>query len=702
MKNIVSLTIAFFLVSSIVAQDQNLVPFGSTWKYLDDGSNQGTSWRSLSFNDGGWSSGPAKLGYGEGDENTVVSYGSSSSNKHITTYFRHTVNIPDVTLYKNFLFKLIKDDGALVYVNGQNVMRSNFGTNSYDYDDEAYSSISGSEETIIWEEFVPPSFFQNGNNVIAVEVHQYDAGSSDLSFDLEVIGLDDDPSLYREPYIQLTTPTTAIIKWKTDAPTDSKVEYGPSPSNFVFTESTPTPTMNHEVELTGLTPDTKYYYSVGNSMVDFTTPSGTHFFKTHPNIGVMKPTRIWVTGDAGTGKTGQLDVRDAYLNYIGQWEKADIWLMMGDNAYEHGREADYHMGLFNVYQTILRNTVSYPTSGNHDFYGEASPITQTGTYFDIFALPKNAEAGGTPSGTEAYYSFDYGNIHFVCMESYALNRDSTGTMANWLKNDLQNTNAKWLIAYWHYAPYTKVGHDSDDPNDHSGRAIEMRENINPILEQYGVDLVLAGHSHGYERSFLMDGHYGFSNSLTPAMILDNTSGRADVTGAYIKPNNLTPHNGTVYAVCGSSGKLSSTSVFHPAMYDTNVDYLGSMVIDIAGDTLESKFLNENGIVQDYFHIVKTSLASDEQESTDGSEFKIYPNPSQDQFTIDYELNSSYKKGSIQVYSTNGQIVKVIELKNKLKGSGQSTIDVSDLSKGVYTVKLIGDYTHLKSELLIIR
>ena len=83
----------------VIAQDVALIPFGSTWKYLANGSNQGTAWTAIGFNDGSpWLSGPAELGYGDGDEATVVSYGSNASNKYVTTYFRKTISIPNLAL----------------------------------------------------------------------------------------------------------------------------------------------------------------------------------------------------------------------------------------------------------------------------------------------------------------------------------------------------------------------------------------------------------------------------------------------------------------------------------------------------------------------------------------------------------------------------------------------------------------------------
>lgn len=691
MKSLIILWIGIIATLSVCAQDQTLIPFESNWKYLDNGSNQGTAWRSPSFIDTAWASGPAKLGYGEGDENTVVSYGANSSNKHITTYFRHTFQINDISLVKNFLIKLIKDDGALVYVNGQNVMRSNFGTNNYNYKSLAYSTISGSEETIIWEEMIDPSYFQNGSNTVAVEVHQVSASSSDLSFDLELIGFDNITSLYRLPYIQMITPTSAILKWKTDIKTNSRVFYGKTLNNLNNSITSLINTVNHEVLIPSLDPDTKYYYKIGDTLGDFTNSTASYFFRTSPPADTPKQTRLWITGDAGTGKSGQLDVRDAYLNYVDANGKADLWLLMGDNAYEHGREADYHMGLFNVYDSVLRNTPVFPTSGNHDFYGEANPITGTGPYFDIFAIPTNGECGGEPSGTEAYYSYNYGNIHFVSLESYGLNRDSNAAMATWLKNDLQNTTAKWLIAYWHYAPYTKVGHDSDDPNDHSGRAIEMRTQFNPILERFGVDLVLSGHSHGYERSFLINGHYGFSSSLQSSMKIDSLSGKADVTGVYRKSSLLTPNEGTVYMVCGSSGKLGSTPANpHPVMYNTNAGFMGSVIIDIAGDTLESKFLNENGAVQDYFHIVKKTSSTSINEPATTTRFNVFPNPFDKSLYIKSNKQGTYK---FTVSNIHGAILlnKSMELNGNSQGIASNT-----LSAGIYFLKIWddkGSYSH---------
>ena len=274
-------------------------------------------------------------------------------------------------------------------------------------------------------------------------------------------------------------------------------------------------------------------------------------------------------------------------------------MMLGDNAYPDGTDSEYQAAVFNIYQQLLTKAVLWSTLGNHDGH-TADSASESGPYYDIFSLPRNGEAGGVPSGTEAYYSFDYGNIHFVCLESYETDRSSSGAMMTWLLADLQANDKEWIIAFWHHPPYTKGSHNSDT----EGNLIDMRQNALPILEQYGVDLALSGHSHSYERSYLVDGHYGVSSTFTEAMKVDPGDGGETGDGAYQKPGIVAAsHAGAVYAVAGSSGKVSGGSLNHPVMV-VSMSVLGSMVLDINGNRLDAKFLDNNGNVLDDFTILK--------------------------------------------------------------------------------------------------
>ncbi len=403
-------------------------------------------------------------------------------------------------------------------------------------------------------------------------------------------------SVTRGPYLQMASSSSMTIRWRTSTATDSEVRAGTSANNLSKIERSSTQTTEHEIRLTDLTPNTTYYYSIGSS--SSVLGSGTsYFFKTPPTTGSRNPTRIWVIGDSGTANSDAEAVYDAYRTLTGT-AYTDLWLMLGDNAYNTGTDTEYQQAVFDLYPELLKQTVVWPTIGNHDGT-TADSESESGPYYDIFTLPRQAESGGLASGTEAYYAFDYGNVHFVVLDSYETDRSETGAMMQWLRSDLQNTNADWIIAFWHHPPYSKGSHDSDSDD----RMTDMRSIALPILEGYGVDLVLTGHSHAYERSKFLDGHYQTSDTFSNSYEIDNGSGRTDGTGAYKKKMGA-PHSGAVYVVAGSSGQVSSSgNLDHPAMY-LSLRELGSMILDVNGLTLNASFIDDTGTKRDYFTLSK--------------------------------------------------------------------------------------------------
>ena len=165
------------------------VTAGADWKYLDDGSDQGTAWRDASFNDSSWANGPAQLGYGDGDEATVTGYGSDANNKYATTYFRNTFTVADPGQLIKLKLMLLRDDGAVVYINGNEAVRSNMPDGDIGSTTLAKSSIGGTAESTFYEYHVDPAVLVSGGNTIAVELHQSSASSSDLSFDIALYGV---------------------------------------------------------------------------------------------------------------------------------------------------------------------------------------------------------------------------------------------------------------------------------------------------------------------------------------------------------------------------------------------------------------------------------------------------------------------------------------------------------------------------------
>ncbi|MBN2215473.1 MAG: CotH kinase family protein [Bacteroidales bacterium] len=167
---------------------RTIIAQNSIWRYSDKGLDQGTAWRELTFDDASWSEGQAELGYGDGDENTVLEYGKNITNKHITTYFRKAFNLADSDLIgKSCQVNLLCDDGAVVYINGQEALRTNMGCVAVNYSTLASIDLSSPLESQFILYPVDASLLQEGNNMIAVEVHQVAPASSDISFDLELL-----------------------------------------------------------------------------------------------------------------------------------------------------------------------------------------------------------------------------------------------------------------------------------------------------------------------------------------------------------------------------------------------------------------------------------------------------------------------------------------------------------------------------------
>jgi hypothetical protein len=160
-----------------------LVAAGSQWAYVDDGSDQGTAWRAPGFDDVTWARGNAQLGFGDGDETTVL------RNRQITYYFRHAFDVTDPAAFTELRMRLVRDDGAVVYLNGVEVVRTNMPAGEVTSETPASSTLSGPEESA-WNEFgLAASGLVAGRNVISVEIHNSSRSSSDVSFDLELVGL---------------------------------------------------------------------------------------------------------------------------------------------------------------------------------------------------------------------------------------------------------------------------------------------------------------------------------------------------------------------------------------------------------------------------------------------------------------------------------------------------------------------------------
>ncbi|MDH3354606.1 MAG: metallophosphoesterase family protein [Chromatiales bacterium] len=390
----------------------------------------------------------------------------------------------------------------------------------------------------------------------------------------------------RGPYLQMLGSDRVTIRWQSLDASTGQINYG-SGQELVHSVKESEAVESHELQLKGLQSSTRYNYQiVGSKKVEW--------FVTAPDVTDDKAVRLWVQGDPGYYRKETQSVKNQAMHWMeahprGTRPPFDLWLTTGDNAYKSGKQKEFQSALFDAYPELLPHYPYWPAYGNHD--------ARRWSFFKNFTFPEAGELGGAPSGTEHYFSFNYGQLHLIYLDTETESLAPNDDMALWLKKDLFQNRNPWVIAVFHHPPYTKGGHNSDDTWeglgdkswDSLGRMVDVRENILPILEAGGVDMVLSGHSHVYERSFQLHGHYGFSSSLTEAMVID-------------RDNCLTKGMGTNYLVIGSSAKSDSGSLDHPVM-KFSTSKRGSQVIDVESGKLTSTFIAEDGTVLDQFMIL---------------------------------------------------------------------------------------------------
>jgi hypothetical protein len=675
-----------------------LISTNTSWRYLDNGSDQGTAWRASVFNDSGWAAGNAELGYGDGGEATVVSFGPNASAKYITTYFRKNFTVNNLSAFTGLKLKLMRDDGAVVYINGTEVLRSNMPTGSILFSTAASSAISGADESAFNTFSVPLSAITSGQNTIAVEIHQNAANSSDISFDLALTAstIPPVPVISIGPYIQMVNDHSAYILWETDIPAASKIHFGTQLGQLTNQVNDTNKVLKHVMQISGLNAFTKYYYGVSNGIYNLQSGEDNHFYTAVP-AGDDQSFRVWITGDFGNGSNNQDLVRNSFVNYTAA-NPAHLWIWLGDNAYGSGLVSEYTANVFGKYPAQLKKIPVFPAVGNHDYanvgYLSASALGTNFPYFNYFKAPTAGECGGVSSNTEKYYSYNYGNVHFISLDSYGASTVVGGTMYNWLQADLQANQQKWIVCYWHHPPYSMGTHNSDTETE----MINMRQNIIPLLESYNVDLVLTGHSHTYERSYGIHGHYGLEASFNSSMITLAGNGFP----AFNKDNG---NIGTVYAVCGVSGQGGTVSVQgswpHAIMYTSENTKLGSMIMDVEGDSLKLKFLNSTGVISDRFNFYKPDGSRNSIKdlvAANDNELNIAPNPGKGQFSVQC-ANKDESIIGIKIISLDGKTIQ--QWQNLSEEKVNATFFAAEqINPGIYFMEVLTNTKTYSRKLLI--
>ncbi len=432
------------------------------------------------------------------------------------------------------------------------------------------------------------------------------------------------PILTRGPYLQAGKQDYITIRWRTDIICDSKITWGTTFGTYPNSFTDGISTTEHIIRIGGLTADTKYWYTIGSTTTQLQATNTNYFLTLPPNNSTRK-LRFLAIGDCGNASTNQTDVKNTFINYIGTTD-IDAMILLGDNAYTTGADAEFQTEFFDIYKNdLLRYNKLYPAPGNHD-YGNS--LSNTGLrnmpYHQNFTVPMAGEIGGVPSGVNNFYSFNVGNVHFISLDSYGKDDanttnlyDTTGAQATWLKADLAANSKEWTVAYFHHPPYTKTSHNADSELD----LVAIREKFVRILERYGVDLILCGHAHGYERSYLLKGFYNtYASPLLDASFsaasytatgnTQNAKYDGSINACPFAYNSGQYNHGSVYVVAGSAGQIGGTSAGYPenCMYFSDAVNGGCFYFEVDSNRLDAKFISyttaPTPVIRDQFSIFK--------------------------------------------------------------------------------------------------
>lgn len=506
-----SLLLLAALAGPVLGDGVGLVRVGENWRYfkgLGEPSVQTNAWTQLAFDDSVWPEGQSGfsnglVGYGEATQlrDMFASYGS--------VYFRKNFAVADPKQVQWLILRVDYSAGFVAYLNGREIARRNLSGSPgvrVPYNASATGvHLRGRPEDIdasaIREALVP------GRNVLAIQAHT--AGPNDFDFGVLVELL---ANFTRGPFIQNASSNSVQIIWRTVEPADSLVEFG---TNSVpdRTATISTPTTNHVITLTNLIPNQTYFYRVGSAgpgKAAFSPVESLHTLKAVGSLSFM------VLGDSGSGSAAQYAIAQVLQN-----AKPDLVLHAGDIVYPAFSLALADTRCLSVYAAHMKTTPYFFAFGNHDLYdGDIA-------FLETFYLPTNSI-----TGTEHFYSFDHGDAHFTVLFVPYLNQYQLKVGDNqhrWLVADLAATKKPWKFLLFHHPISTSGLHRFDDNNANGAHdRFDVMNVILPLAQQYGVQMVLAGHDHNYERFNPTNGVYAITSGgggvgLYPLIELDTGS-----------------------------------------------------------------------------------------------------------------------------------------------------------------------------------
>jgi hypothetical protein len=332
--------------------------------------------------------------------------------------------------------------------------------------------------------------------------------------------------IVRTPYLQQLTTSSVIIGWLSKDGSSERVDVTRPDGTAVVNaaaEMDRTARQSGDKQMwatvKGLEPDTIYCYTLAAGSTDLSQRIG---FRTAPDANTTRKVSFLAFGDSGGGGSDQFALVDQMSSV-----PYDFIIHTGDLAYDQGTLAQFEDTVFAVYGDLFRHLAFFPSAGNHDY-----DTMQGAPFREVFNLP----------GSEKWYSYDYGPIHFAALDT----ESDYAAQAKWLDEDLAASKAPWKIIYLHKPPYSSGEHGSDT---------RLRALIAPIAERRGVELVLAGHDHDYER--------------------------------------MTPQNGVEYVVTGGGGK-GTRPVSKSGFTAFSIDVIHFVYVEVEGDKLTLHAIDGTG------------------------------------------------------------------------------------------------------------
>lgn len=470
---------------------------GDTWKWWigpGEPSAPPEAWRQPEFNDLAWGTGRAGFSwYRTGYAATALPENVVETS---TVHLRRQFVVEDVSAVQWLVLRIDYDDGFVAFLNGVEVARRGMPgeANTFvPYNTLASRRASGNAELVDLTRWT--GALRQGTNVLALQWHSAYSWASARLLLPELLA-----NFTRGPFLQNTSTDRQVIVWQTPVPSDTVVDFGPTPA-LGIRQANPSPVTTHVAVLTNLIADTAYYYRVSSSDGLRWATSAPRVFRTFKAEGSF---RFVVAADVGLGTMGQLGVADGM-----RAARPDLVLIAGDLVYPSYYEGRADFNFFSVYHEQMRETPFFPVVGNHE-----TVIGYEPSYLDDFILPTNSvplEVHQTrQTGPESYYSFDHGDAHFVGLYvpllsgRYGLTNGDPQVV--WLESDLAASVKPWKILFLHHPVADSGAHRSDDYNfDGVPDPTDLANLLLPIARRHGVQLVLSGHNHAYERFNPMSG-----------------------------------------------------------------------------------------------------------------------------------------------------------------------------------------------------